>query len=480
MRRLLLVLLAFPLWLSAQTQQATLLGRWDDSTLVGSSAYDNTYNEVWGLARNGHEYAIIGSTAGTHFIDVTDPTNPTEAFFVRGAASGPHIIHRHFHDSGDYLYGVCDEGSSTLQIIDISRLPDTVTVVYDSNSEIIRAHNIFIDELNKRLYAFSVTGPRFGYMAMAIFDISDPINPQFLAAHRYFGTFTVNTFHDGFVRDNIAYLNGGTYGFVIADFTNPKQPNVLSVMTDYPHKGYNHSGWLTEDCQYYVMADETWGTDLKMVDVRDFNDIQVVATFDAGSINQHSIPHNQMIACNYLYVSYYYDGLQVYDISNPLQPKRVLSYKTSKKQYRRSYEGAWGVYPFLPSGNILVSDMQEGLFVFEGLGDGCVSNYTHEFCFDLSTSVETLQPEAVGLTVYPQPVQEELNVNISLRKGQTEVNATLFDLNGRAVQRLYQGNLQPGKNQLSLRLPATIPNGMYLLKVENAEWAVAQKVVVAK
>ena len=52
--------------------QINLLYNWQDTTLVGSTWYDNAYNEVWGLEVNDYEIAIIGSTLGTHFIDVTN------------------------------------------------------------------------------------------------------------------------------------------------------------------------------------------------------------------------------------------------------------------------------------------------------------------------------------------------------------------------------------------------------------------------
>ena len=60
---------------SAKAQEtATLLYNWQDTTLVSSWTYDNTYNECWGLLVNNREFAVIGSTAGTHF-DITDPQN---------------------------------------------------------------------------------------------------------------------------------------------------------------------------------------------------------------------------------------------------------------------------------------------------------------------------------------------------------------------------------------------------------------------
>ena len=115
-------------------QTAKLLYNWQDTSLVGSFAYNNTYNECWGLVVNNREFGIIGTTAGTHFFDVTDPANSTQVAFVEGGYTGGGVIHRDYHDFAGYLYMVCDEGSSsTLQIVDITDLPNSVNVVYDSN-----------------------------------------------------------------------------------------------------------------------------------------------------------------------------------------------------------------------------------------------------------------------------------------------------------------------------------------------------------
>ena len=64
---------------------------------------DNAYNEVWGYARDGKEYAIIGSTMGTHIFDVTDAVNSHEVVFIPGRVQGPSLIHRDFHDYDQYL-----------------------------------------------------------------------------------------------------------------------------------------------------------------------------------------------------------------------------------------------------------------------------------------------------------------------------------------------------------------------------------------
>jgi len=146
MKNFIYALLLFPVCLMGQVTEATLLDNWNDETLVGSFAFDNTYNEIWGVVINDREYAVIGSTAGTHFIDVTDPSVVSEVAFVAGAVQGGSIIHRDYHDYKDYLYAVADEGgASTLQIIDYTALPDSVEVVYDSQEFFFRSHNIFID-----------------------------------------------------------------------------------------------------------------------------------------------------------------------------------------------------------------------------------------------------------------------------------------------------------------------------------------------
>jgi len=48
----LITLLAFNYKVSAQVEQATLLGTWQGDNIIGSQAFDNAYNEIWGIAVN--------------------------------------------------------------------------------------------------------------------------------------------------------------------------------------------------------------------------------------------------------------------------------------------------------------------------------------------------------------------------------------------------------------------------------------------
>lgn len=389
--------------LNAQAQEPqilNLLNQWKDTTLVGSSTYDNVYNEVWGLAINDREFAVIGTTWGTHIFDVTNPTQMEQVAKIPGKAQGRRIIHRDYHDYECYLYAVCDEGASSLQIIDISGLPDTAFVVYDDDGIFQRTHNIFIDSSSAKLYGFATTGTGVGSSAMIITDLSDPTNPAFLDEYRDFDNILAGHVHDGYVINDTAYLNLGNDGFAIVDFSDYRNPRTLNTLrrSEYPSSGYNHSCWRSADGRAVYMADESWGSDIKVIDVSDYHDINISTVINAGSTNQFSVPHNQVVACNYLYVSYYYDGLQVYDISDPLHPVRSHYYPTSTIPHRRNYEGAWGVYPLLPSGLILVSDMQEGLFVLEAIDSDC---HDVQSC-QLTTSSDDLMGE-VDLNIYPNP-----------------------------------------------------------------------------
>jgi hypothetical protein len=150
----------------------------------------------------------------------------------------------------------------------------------------------------------------------------------------------------------------------VVDFTNANSPTLLGTMTNYPGAGYNHSGWRSSDGEHYILCDETHGSPVKVVDIQDLSDMSVVATMDAGTAVPTQIPHNALVRGDLLFVSYYYDGLQVYDIANPLSPQHIAYHDTYDGPDANFYAGAWGVYPYLPSGNILLSDIQTGLWVF--------------------------------------------------------------------------------------------------------------------
>jgi len=433
MNRIILITVIALISISAKAQQTgTLLYNWQDTNLVGSWAYNNTYNECWGLEVNGSEIAIIGSTDGTHFFDVTDPTNATQVAYVAGVYQGGGVIHRDYHDFQGYLYVVCDEGSSsTLQIIDISTLPDSVTTVYDSNALFTKSHNIYIDTATAKLYACASN------TAMDVYDLHTPTAPELI--YSYNG---VGHVHDAFVRNDSAYLNCGNDGFRIFDFSTVNQmgdqPTLLGTLTSYPDAGYNHSGWLSDDGTVYAMQDENHGYDVKLLDVSDFNNISVLSTFSSG-VDPQSMAHNGIIKGDNLYIPYYHDGLRVFDISDPTNPVQTWEYDTYAPSSHASYKGAWGVYPYLPSGNIIVSDMQTGLYIID-----MTSGTTH--------IIET----SISNNIYPNPAKSQFII-----ENNSADNLKLFNSLGAEVmsKKLYNNQTTINRGNLA--------NGLYFYSLNK-------------
>ena len=411
--------------------QANLLYNWQDTTLVSSWQYDNTYNEIWGVQINGVEIAIIGSTAGTHFFDVTDPATANQVDFVDGAYTGNDVVHRDYHDYNGYLYIVCDEGdSSTLQIIDMSNLPNSVSVVYDSNVLFTKSHNIFIDTATAKLYVCAVkhTNPNNFSSAMEVYSLANPVNPTLLYTYN-----DVGHVHDAYVRNDTAYLNCGNDGFKIVDFhyldlPGGMAPTELASLISYPDAGYNHSGWLNDDGTVYAMLDENHGYDIKLLDVSDFNNISVLSTFNSG-VDTNSMAHNAIIKDVLLFVSYYHDGLRVFNIYDPTNPFQVLYYDTYLPNNHSSYKGAWGVYPNLPS-SILISDMQTGLYLFDSALPLDVNNF-----------------EKIASLVFPNPAKNQFTIT-----NQSASSIILYDVFGKRVlqqdlnnsKTIERGNLSSG------------------------------------
>ncbi|MFT5185431.1 MAG: choice-of-anchor B domain-containing protein, partial [Flavobacteriales bacterium] len=418
-----LLIALFVLSTSAQESlNCSLLYQWQDDELPGSAIFDNTYNEIWGYSAEGREYAIIGSTMGTHIFDITEIGNAEEIHFFEGEVTGPNIIHRDFHDYSGYLYVVCDEGSSSLQVIDMNGLPETATMVYDSSEILIRSHNIFIDESNAMMYVcggedqlrlVSLENPE---APVEVLDCNDDI-PEWQ---------TVGYLHDIYVKDGIAYCNNGS-GLFIVDFSDLTNVQVLGSLTDYSESGYNHSGWLHESGQYYALADETHGMRIKLLDVSDPTDITEVSLFGSG-INENSIAHNLIFEGDILHVSYYYDGYYAFDISDPENPETIAFYDTSEIAHGTSYKGAWGVYPLLSSGKILVSDMQEGLFVL-GL--------------ETPNSIEELQSGNKG--IYPNPA--EAGSSIQIQTIPNSHGSTTFALLNTMGNEVHSGQIKNGSTE---------------------------------
>ncbi len=435
-----LVFILFPALLFAQDKMnVDLLDNWSNDNIPFGPA-GIRYNECWGFVQNGEEYAVLGSSWGTHFFRITEDDTFEEISLVFGAFASPQVMHRDYKVYQNYLYAVCDEGSSSLQIIDLSTLPDSVSVVNEIFDEFTHVHNLFIDSANALLYSCSqmvIDMAMPVVKPLRVYSLNDPVNPQLV----YPGDDPLPDVHDAYVRDNIAYLSCGFDGLRVYDFTNPASPVFLQNLNIYQDQGYNHQGWLTPDGTRFIFGDEDEGKKLKNCSVAANHQLTIENTF-GSNWGDGSVPHNIMLSNEFAYVAYYNEGLRIYDIRT-IVPEEIAWYDTYPEETIYSMVGAWGVYSDLPSGRIIVSDRTNGLFLF-----------------DFREDIFKIQTPASQAFIYPNPVEREGTVTIRLNmENYSDVTIEMVDLMGNEV--LEEQVLE----NTYFELPVEVSQGTYLLNI---------------
>ena len=329
--------------------------------LLGHVTYPDEMSDVWGYVDgSGREYALGLTQTGVSIVDVNDPTNPTELFFQ----SGPFTSWRDAKTWGNYAY-VTNESSGGLLILDLGNLPASYSANvwmggdYQGNTiDFTSSHNIFIDE-NGIGY---VVGANYSVGGVIMIDLAaNPIDPPIV------GLWQSRYVHDVFVREEVMWTADIYAGLVsIVDIADKANPNVLNTIPT--PDSFAHNTWLSDDSQYLFVTEEVSGAAISVYDVSNVLDVQMVDEF-FSSTNSQVIPHNTFVKGNYIYNAHYRDGVTVADISDPTNVIEVANYDTSPAYASNGFNGCWGVYPYLPSGNILASDMENGLFVLGRAAD---------------------------------------------------------------------------------------------------------------
>ena len=329
----------------------TQLGHLDYQALRNSDLAN-----IWGYVdEEGNEYALVGvngngapNSGGLSVVDVSDPANPVEVFF----AAGPASIWREIKVWGDHAY-VTTEANAGLQIVDLSPLPqshDLPVTLFQGNGW-TTAHSLFIDE-NGRLY---LHGANRGNGGVIMYDLTqDPEVPVEV------GTVDVLYCHDSYARGDTLYAAHIYNGLLsITNVNNPAAPQLLGSVTT--PSAFTHNVWLDDSGQYAFTTDEVGNAYVAAYDISDLSDIKEVDRLqsDAG---HNVIPHNTYWLDHFLVTSYYTYGVVIYDATRPWNLVETGHYDTSPFN-SGGFHGAWGVYAFLPSGNLLISDIENGLFI---------------------------------------------------------------------------------------------------------------------
>ncbi|MEL6846354.1 MAG: choice-of-anchor B family protein, partial [Bacteroidota bacterium] len=267
---------------------------------------------------------------------------------------------------GDYAYVVADRGDEGLTVVDLSTLPDSVTFTHNQyevpgfDRPFIRAHNIYIDVPSGR--AFVSGGDRnVNDGGILIFDLeADPANPPLI------GVGPENYSHDVYVLDSLMYCSE-IFDGELAIYNISDLDNITTEGTALTPFTFTHNAWTTADGQTIFTTDEEANAPVAAYDISDPSDITLVDEFrPLATINQGVIPHNVHVQDEYLIISYYTDGVVFVDASVPDNMIEIGQYDTWDGP-NGGFNGCWGAYPFLPSGLVLGSDRQTGLYVIDAV-----------------------------------------------------------------------------------------------------------------
>jgi choice-of-anchor B domain-containing protein len=334
-------------------------------------------NDVWGWtdAQTGREYALVGRTDGTAFIDVTDANDPVYLGNLPKTLGSRGNAWRDIKVYKDHAFIVADgAGEHGMQVFDLTRLRDVTNapVTFDEDAHydgIASAHNIVINEESGFAYGVGVnSGGETCGGGLHMIDIQEPTQPTFRGcfADPATGNNSTGYSHDALcigydgpdtehAGKEICFGSNET-ALSIADVTDKDNPVAISS-ADYPNVGYAHQGWITEDHRYFFMNDE--GERTLIWDIEDLDDPVMVKEHFGSTF---TIDHNLYIKGDLMYQSNYVSGLRILDVSDPENPEEVGFFDTVPWSEEVTFDGSWSNYPFFESGTIVVTSGKEGVF----------------------------------------------------------------------------------------------------------------------
>lgn len=306
--------------------------------LLGYLSFNQMTSDITGFYQDEREFAVIGLQNSAAFIDVTNPAEPFEV----GRIDGGNSIWRDLKYWNRHLY-IGTEADDGIKVVNVDD-PDNPVLV-NTITDVDNSHNIHIDADG---YLYIVGADDHDIW---IYDLQFPSNPSLV------GTWDAEYIHDIDVKNNIGYgmavYSSTAYIIDLSDKSNPQ------TLTSWQYPGMAHDAAVTDDGQYLITADEMTGGNLKLWSIQDYSNINLL---DEYTVNpQHSV-HNVYFKDGLVYCSYYADGTRVYDISNETFTE-VGYYDTS--EIDGLYVGNWGTYVYLPSGSIVSSDIETGLYILQ-------------------------------------------------------------------------------------------------------------------
>jgi choice-of-anchor B domain-containing protein len=301
-----------------------------------------------------HEYALVGTQNGISIVDVTNPSAPNFILQVPGVTSNWHEVKTWSHFAYATSEGVDTNGvNDGLQIIELRYLPDSAPVRYwhgdgAISGQLHTAHTLQITNGKVFINGHNIFSLGRGVI---IADLADPISPHFMGAE------TMQYCHDSFVRGDTLWASELTSGFSVYDISHPSNPVMLASQSTPGN--FNHNAWLSDNGNVLFTTDEVNHGPVAAFDVSNLNNIEELDEYSVSNIidsNYNDEVHNVRVINDYLVNACYGSQVTIVDAARPANLIEVGYFPILSSL-------SWDVDPYLPSGNILATGKQTGLYV---------------------------------------------------------------------------------------------------------------------
>jgi choice-of-anchor B domain-containing protein len=424
-----------------------LMSQLSFSQIGGNNSTEGSSCWGWTDPLNGKEYAIMGCTTHTAFVDITVPSAPIYLGKLN-SHNDVSSIWREMKVYNNYAYIVSEANGHGMQIFDLTRLRNVTSpqiFIADARySGFGNCHTITINEATGFAYC---NGTSFFQGGANVLNIQNPLNPVFVLGYpdedyTHDSQAVIYNGPDPDYQGKEIFIGANETKVVIVDVTDKANPILISNFL-YSNTGYTHQGWFTPDQKYWILGDEIDELDFGfnsrsiIIDMTDLDNPVLKGEYFGPTA---AIDHNGYCKGNDFYLANYTAGLRIMNttsITATNTMNEIGFFDTYPENNNAQFKGAWSTYPYFPSGSIIISDINRGLFVLRK--NASLSN--EEFLNS-------------NYTIYPNPAKTFFSIDSNI----VIESITIYDSLGKTIKKLQSAQNYDVSD---------LEKGLYFVRINN-------------
>jgi hypothetical protein len=195
----------------------------------------------------------------------------------------------------------------------------------------------------------------------------------------------ISGYHDFYLAYDPAtrqdkFYGAGAGGYYIYDVTHTDQVKLITSITGMAGVGWGHTITPTPDGAFAVTETEYQWAPLRLFDLRPGLEGKIQTINQPTAVwnaDWNDLAHNHEVRWPYVFVSAYEDGLQIFNMQNPNEPKTIGWYYTCECTHNSGYggvpnweghsifNGAFGIMVRNTDGLIMITDSNTGAWFFK-------------------------------------------------------------------------------------------------------------------